>query len=187
LALTKVRVVAQQLEAAGITTQLAERRFGAQHVLRSGEPAVALFGVDNVPFRRDIDTAGFAMTVEAGIGSGYRDFRNVRIHTFPGTCAASEVWPADLALQAAVDLNGVYRKLAVERNDLCGITQLASRSVATPFVGAMAATLVLAEVLRPLHGSGVHDVTDLQLKDLRYRTGAGTTFTGRAMPSYVEV
>ena len=36
------------------------------------------------------------------------------------------------------------------------IRRLASRAVATPFVGALAAALVLAEIIRPLHGGGVH-------------------------------
>lgn len=66
------------------------------------------------------------------------------------------------------------------------MTQLASRAVATPFVGVMAATLVLAEVIRPLHGGGVHAVMDLQLKDLRYRTGAGAAPVAGVLPSFVE-
>jgi hypothetical protein len=184
---TKVRLVARQLEAAGFTTHLVERRFGPRHELMLGEPATALFGVDNVVSRRDIDTAGFAMTVEAGLGSGYRDFRNIRTHTFPGPRKASEIWSAESVSQAAIKLNETYKKLAAERNDLCGMTQLASRAVATPFVGAMAAALVLAEVLRPLHGGGTHSVLDLQLKNLRHRTGAGPTTLTDVIPSFVEL
>lgn len=182
----KVRVVSERLEAAGFTTELVERRFGSQHQLMLGEPTVALFGVDNVASRRDIDSAGFATVVEAGLGSGYRDFRNIRTHTFPGPRRASEIWGADMASQVAVDLNEAYRKLAAARNDLCGMTQLASRAVATPFVGAMTATLVLAEVLRPLHGGGVHAVLDLQLKDLRHRAGAGAVPSVGVLPSFVD-
>lgn len=167
----KVRLVAQRLEEAGFTTDLVERRFGSNHQVMTGEPTTALFGVDNVAARRDLDTAGFAMVVEAGLGSGYRDFRNIRVHTFPGPRRPSEIWTADAASQAAVELNDVYRKLALERDDQCGMTLLASRAVATPFVGALAAALALAEVIRPLHGGGVHSTLDLQMKNLRYRTG----------------
>jgi hypothetical protein len=168
----KVRVVSRRLEAAGFTTAMVERRFGPGHHVLPGEPAIALFGVDNLAARRDLVSAGFTMVVEAGLGSGYRDFRNIRTHTFPGPHSPATVWPAEAAAQPAVDLNDVYRKLAQERNDLCGMTQLASRAVATPFVGALAAALVLAEVLRPLHAGDTHSVLDLQMKDLRHRTGA---------------
>jgi hypothetical protein len=182
----KVRLVARRLEAAGFIADLVERRFGPGHGLMVGEPTTALFGVDNVVSRRDIDTAGFAMTVEAGLGSGYRDFRNIRTHTFPGPRKASEIWTAESASQAATELNETYKRLAAERNDVCGMTQLASRAVATPFVGAMAAALVLAEVLRPLHGGGAHAVLDLQLKNLRHRTGGGAVILD-VMPSFIEL
>lgn len=172
---SKVRVVAQRLEAIGFSTDLVERRFGPGQQILSGEPTTALFGVDNLAARRDLDSAGFALVVEAGLGSGYRDFRNMRLHTFAGNRKPSEVWSADAAAQTAVELSEVYKRLAVERNDVCGMTMLASRAVATPFVGALAAALALAEVLRPLHGGGVHPVLDLQMKNLAYRSGATMT------------
>lgn len=168
----KVRHIGQRLEAAGFTTGLVERRFGPNHLLMIDEPSTALFGVDNMAARRDLDSAGFAFVVEAGLGSGYRDFRNIRTHAFPGPRRPSEVWTADAAAQSRIELNDAYKKLAHERNDLCGITQLASRAVATPFVGAMAATLVLSEVIRPLHGGQVFPTLDMQMKNIRYRTGA---------------
>jgi hypothetical protein len=176
----KVRLVAQQLEAAGFTTSLVERRFTAGQQVTPDEPTTVLFGVDNVTARRDIDTAGFEMAIEAGLGSGYRDFRNIRLHTFPGGKRASEVWSASDAAQAPVELNPVYQKLAAAANDLCGMTQLASRAVATPFVGVFAAALVAAEVVRPLHGGSTLTSFDVSLRDLRYRTGASSS-TERAM------
>jgi hypothetical protein len=183
----KVRVVAQRLEAAGFTTSLVERRFGPNHQVSSDEPATALFGVDNVAARRDLDSAGFALVVEAGLGSGYRDFRNIRTHTFPGQRKPSAIWAAESGAVEAVELNDAYKKLARERNDLCGMTQLASRAVATPFVGALAAALVLSEVIRPHHAGGIHAALDLQMKNLRYRTGpAPVAYCGMATP-HVEV
>ncbi len=172
---SKVRAVASRLEAAGFTTALVERRFGPEHRVIVDEPTTALFGVDNVAARRDLDTAAFSMVVEAGLGSGYRDFRNIRLHTFPGPRQPSQIWTADATTQAAVELNDTYKKLADERKDICGMTLLASRAVATPFVGALAAVLALAEVMRPLHGGGVHATLDIQMKSLRHRTGAEPT------------
>ncbi|MCH2240935.1 MAG: hypothetical protein MK041_03150 [Aquabacterium sp.] len=171
----KVRAVADRLDAAGFTTALVERRFGSGHRLMVGEPTTALFGVDNVAARRDLDTAEFSLVVEAGLGSGYRDFRNIRLHTFPGPRLPSQIWLAESAAQTTTELNDTYRKLADDRKDTCGMTLLASRAVAAPFVGALAAVLALAEVMRPLHGGPVYTALDVQLKSLRHRTGATAT------------
>lgn len=168
----KVRAVASRLEAAGFTTALVERRFGPGHRVMVDEPTTALVGVDNVTARRDLDTAEFSLVVETGLGSGYRDFRNIRLHTFPGPRLPSQIWTAASTAQTATELNDTYKKLAEARKDICGMTLLASRAVATPFVGAMAAVLVLAEVMRPHHGGLVYAVLDLQLKSLCHRTGA---------------
>lgn len=182
----KVRHIAQRLEAVGFTTDLVERRFGPNNQLMTDEPTTALFGVDNVATRRDLDSAGFDFVVEAGLGSGFRDFRNIRTHTFPGPRKPSEVWTADAAVQTAVELNYAYKRIAQERNDLCGMTQLASRAVATPFVGALAATLVLSEVMRPLHGGVIFPTLDLQMKNLRYSTGSNPiAYCGLTTP-YVQ-
>lgn len=183
----KVRLVAQRLEAVGFTTDLVERRFGTNHHVLAGEPATALFGVDNIAARRDIDSANFSLVVEAGLGSGYRDFRNIRIHTFPGPKPASTIWSAADAAQKAFEMNDTYRKLVDKHNDLCGITQLATRSVATPFVGALAATLVLAEVIRPLHGGYIHSTLDVPMKDLRHNIGAVPSMYRGRLSSFVPV
>ncbi len=182
----KVRLVADRLEQAGFTTDLVERRFGPDHHVLSGEPTTALIGVDNVAARRDLDTAGFSLVVEAGLGSGYRDFRNIRTHTFPGPRQPSQIWAAEAGAQTGVKLNKAYKKLAKERGDLCGMTLLASRAVATPFVGALAAALVMAEVVRPLHGGGIHAALDVPMKNLAFRICPAPTRYEGLSPSYVE-
>lgn len=182
----KVRVVASRLEAAGFTTALVERRFAAAHQVIGDEPTTALIGVDNVAARRDLDTAGFALVVEAGLGSGYRDFRNIRLHTFPGPRQPSAIWSAESTAQTAIELTDTYRKLADERQDICGMTLLASRAVATPFVGALAAVLALAEVMRPLHGGLVHAASDVQMKSLRHRTSAAPSVYRGLAPAFIH-
>jgi hypothetical protein len=47
--------------------------------------------------------------------------------------------------------------------DRCGVTLLAGKAVGAPFVGAVAATLVLSEVLRLLAGSRLHRLIDMNL------------------------
>ena len=183
---SKVRVVAERLESAGFSTALVERRFGPGHRLEDKEPSTALFGVDNIDARRHLASAGFSRVVEAGLGSGHRDFRNIRVHTFPGPKNPSEIWAADAGVQSSVELGETYERLARERNDRCGMTLLASRAVATPF-GSLASTLVLAEVMRPLHGGQVHAALDLQMKGLRHRTAAAPTAAAGLSTPYVQV
>lgn len=181
----KTRAMAEKLEMAGFKTGIIERRFMEGQHVGPHEPATALFGVDNVAARRAIELAGFELLVEAGLGSGYKDFRNIRTHTFPGPKKAADIWSAADTAQKEVVLNSVYERLAEATNDRCGVTQLASRAVATPFVGAMAASLVVAEVLRPLHGGPNYSAVDLQMKDLRHRTVAGPVIQRAPCISYV--
>jgi hypothetical protein len=54
--------------------------------------------------------------------------------------------------------------------DRCGMTLLAGKAVGAPFVGAVAATLALSEVLRLLHGGPVHRLIDLDLLGVEHRT-----------------
>lgn len=166
----KTRIVAEALEACGFRIDIVERRFNELQRISPGEPTTALFGVDNVIARRSIDTAGFDLVVEAGLGSGYRDFRNIRTHIFPGSKLASDVWTASDAVQRTVELSPIYERLAEASSDRCGVTELASRAVATPFVGAMAAALVLGDIARLLHGGSAYTTTDIQLKNIRHRT-----------------
>ncbi len=85
---------------------------------------------------------------------------------------------------------GAVGTSATSRPQECGcslipdarIRRLASRAVATPFVGALAAALVLAEIIRPLHGGGVHSTLDLQMKNLRHRAGAAPHTHGDRLP-----
>jgi hypothetical protein len=54
--------------------------------------------------------------------------------------------------------------------DKCGVTLLAGKAVGAPFVGAVAASLVIAEVLRLFHGGPLHELIDLDLKFPEYRS-----------------
>jgi hypothetical protein len=50
-----------------------------------------------------------------------------------------------------------YRKLPEEGTlDRCGVALLAGKAVGAPFVGPVATTIAVAEVLRLLHGAPVN-------------------------------
>ena len=53
--------------------------------------------------------------------------------------------------------------------DRCGMTLLAGKAVGAPFVGSIAATLALSEVLRLLHGGAVYQLIDIDLLSLDQR------------------
>jgi hypothetical protein len=178
----KTRAMAAWAERRGFTTSIHERLFGADFRRQPDEPAVALCGLDNALGRRALDRVGFDIVVEAGLGRGHRDFTTMRVHTLPGSRAASAIWngPDD---HGADDIpeRAAYRKMLNEGVlDQCGVTLLAGKAVGAPFVGAVAASLVMAEVIRLLHGGPVHQVLDLDLHGLDHRSAVlhGRDFAG---------
>jgi hypothetical protein len=165
----KTRAIARVAEARGFRTAIVERRF--DEVLRIGaeDPQLALCGVDNALARRALCDAGFKFVVEAGLGSGAKDFRAIRIHTFPGNKDPRELWkPHEQPLVRAHP--PAYGDLASRGLDQCGVTLLAGRAVGAPFVGMTAAAICLSEVLRLLHDGEVFAVHELDLKVPASRT-----------------
>jgi hypothetical protein len=165
----KTRVTAKWAERRGFATAITERLFDETCRRHQYEPSIALCGLDNAVGRRALDQVGFDFVVEAGLGRGHQDFRSLLIHTLPGEMSASTLWRDEgQGGQSAVDA-AAYRKMLDEGSlDRCGVTLLAGRAVGAPFVGAVAATLVLAEVLRLLHGGALHRLIDMNLIDLAY-------------------
>lgn len=165
----KTRVVAEQLDSLGFNTSIHERFMESGNRVQRGEPKTALIGVDNVVARKDAEQYGFDKVIEAGLGGGYRDFRKMRLHMFPGPNAATDIWRNKFDHQEN-SLAPAYRDLLDVTEDECGVTQLASRSVGTPYVGVFAASLVLAELIRSLHGGNQYSVIDLCLRDMKGRS-----------------
>jgi len=173
LALTgqmKTRVISAWLEAAGFTTALEERRFGAWTRRAPHEPAVGLCGVDNGPTRADLGKAGFDLIIEAGLGSGPAGFRNFSMHTFPASRRPEETWPAR-ARENAIDVARMpaYEELRKSGLDACGLAQLASRTVGVPFVGMIAGAIAISESLRRLNGGTAFELVSgsaLSLNDV---------------------
>ncbi len=165
----KTREMAHWAERRGFSPSIQERLFDASFKRQDTEPAVALCGLDNALGRRALDQVGFDVVIEAGLGRGYQDFRTMRVHTLPSRRSAAELW-RDAAHEEDVSDRPAYVKLREEGVlDQCGTTLLAGKAVGAPFVGAVAACLVLAEVLRLLHGAEINQVIDIDLQDLAHR------------------
>jgi hypothetical protein len=144
----KTRITAAWAEKRGFSVSIHERLFAADFTRQPDEPSVALCGLDNALGRRALDKVGFDFVVEAGLGRGYSDFRNIRLHTLPGPRAAASIWGTESDGEAVEERPGYQNLLKDGELDRCGITLLAGKGVGAPFVGAVAASLALSEVLR---------------------------------------
>jgi hypothetical protein len=173
-----------------VTTTITERLFDAHTKRQPHEPSIALCGLDNAAGRRELDRAGFDFVAEAGLGRGHADFRSMLIRTLPGAVPAAKLWEAATAdtTDGPADA-AAYRKLLEEGSlDRCGVALLAGKAVGAPFVGAVAATIVVAEVLRLLHGAPVNRLIDLNLVDPDHRRIAPQVNDFSALnPGYVPL
>jgi hypothetical protein len=184
----KTRAMAAWAKRRGFPTWIHERRFTDKFVREEDEPAVALCGLDNGLGRRALDGAGFDLVVEAGLGRGYRDFRTVRLHTLPSSRSAAEIWPERGAEEAPVDRPAYAALLDKGVLDRCGVTLLAGKAVGAPFVGSFAATLVISELLRHLHGGSLTQLLDVDLLSVEHRVVVLQKHDFSAFnPGYVEI
>jgi hypothetical protein len=169
--LYKTRVCSSWLEARGFQTRLIERPFGSDFRCRADEPRLAYCGFDSNPTRRILPGADFARVMESGLGGTRFNFDTISFHALPNPRPAAELWP-DLSpeerepqrkeLERTARENPAYEELG---EDICGRTELAGKSVAVPFVGVTAATLVVAETLRILHDGPAYSDIKLSLSD----------------------
>ena len=171
LAHLKTRVCSSWLQQFGIETHLIERLFDEHFVRRGDEPALALSGFDNNEARLHLVGAGFGRVIDSGLGGTATNFDTIGLRTWPNVRSPSDIWPlvsgqeqekANTAIEAAAKANAGYRRL---KRGACGLIELAGKSVAVPFVGMTAATLVLADALRVLHDGG-------KIENLKLRLGS---------------
>jgi hypothetical protein len=122
------------------------------------EPVIALSGFDDNSARQWLSEAGFSAIFDSGLGGEAHNFDTIAFHTWPNPRATSDIWPLEsedeLAAREArkkkqAANNAAYQTLD---SDECGRLLLAGNSVAVPFVGAIAACVVLAEMLKTING-----------------------------------
>jgi hypothetical protein len=159
----KTRIVARWLESCGYQTALIERRFDETQRVRPEEPTTALFGVDNAAARRVSEAAGYRLIIDVGLGSGPKDFRALRLRTFPGPARAAKLWASESTPDTVLAL--AYQRLLEATADACGVTTLASRAVGAPFVGCVAAAYAVAERVRRQIGGPATGLLDLHLRE----------------------
>lgn len=170
----KTRVCGEWARARGFEIRLVERRFARDLRVASDEPALALCGVDNPQARALLEGAGFASVFEAGLGDGAADFRLIRTHSFPAPVDAAAVWADRGAADVITDIEGLptaYRDLRDRGTlDQCGLTRLAEVAVGAPFVGMVAAAVVIAQTIRMTVDGMRPTVCNLDLTCLQHRS-----------------
>ena len=170
----KTRVVARRLEVLGFDTAITERRFDSATRRSVEEPAVALVGVDDPAPRRLLEGAGFDLIVDAGLGGGTQNYLDILMHCFPSGVKAETAWEerSGSAASSVVDQPAyveIHDQLSrtTELTDgeiRCGIIEVAGTSIGAAFVGCVAATIVVSEVLRALAGGPRFEVLSISLR-----------------------
>jgi hypothetical protein len=169
----KTRAMAEWAESRGFKSTIVEREFAANFKVGANDPRMLLGGVDNPLARAQLELAGFARVIDAGLGAGTREFLALQLHSFPSHARpASDLWGArvadDHSGREVLDRPG-YRALADAGADECGLTMLAGRTVGAPFVGAITGSLVIAEAIRTAIGVHSYAVIDANLRGLAHR------------------
>jgi hypothetical protein len=164
----KTRIAAKWMEGLGFQTRLLERPFDEYTRRHHNEPALALCGFDGRGPRGSLDDGGFMHVLECGLGGSAEDFDVLEFHTLGHPSPpSSRLWPPTVPSQGASRAeelainNPVYR--GIQETAKCGHLELAGIAVAVPFMGAVAAGLVVAESLRMLHDGERYERIRMQL------------------------
>ncbi len=179
----KSRVAAEWLEDRRFCPRLVERAFDERTQCRPAEPLLGLCGFDGRGPRNLLDAAGFEVVVECGLGGRCDNFDALLMHTLPiPGRSCPQIWPPGQAgaertrAEQLANRTRFYQEMGTLAR--CAHVELAGLSVAVPFVGAVAASLVVAETLRMLHDGERYEVIDLRL------SSAGGHMARRASSSY---
>ena len=193
----KSRIVAARLETLGFKTHMTERPFDGATRRGTGEPGIALVGVDDPTPRRLLENAGFDLIVDAGLGGYVHNYLNAQLTSFPSSVKAIDVWPAQVVeTEAPASHQPAYvdhRRRMLKSGSLtegeieCGILEVAGRSVGAAFVGCFVATFVLAEVLRWfVEGPRFETISFPLANPNGHRVARGKVHAARGNPGFVR-
>lgn len=144
--LLKTRVADCWANSLGWRTRLIERRFNNDMKPTVHEAPILLSCLDSAKPRKGLARAGFKFMVDAGVGHGPFDYDGIQIRVLPNGTDPTGYWgkePSEKNTNKLLD-SAAYKSL----KDLCGGYAIADASVAIPFVGAAAASLMLATSIR---------------------------------------
>jgi hypothetical protein len=140
----KTRIAADWCEHHGWKTTLIEKMFVGGTKALPDDPPLIVSALDSPEPRQNLLAAGFACMLDVGVGHGPSDFEQGQMRTFYVGDQGS--WDNPGKPKNNDDL--LKRKAYQALHDQCGAFQLASASVAVPFVGAAFGALAVAQILR---------------------------------------
>jgi hypothetical protein len=164
----KTRVAESWLSQRGFETRLFERRIDAAFRAGANDPVIALSGFDDNHPRKWLADAGFQRIFDTGLGGEASNFDTIAFRSWPNARPIEELWPIDGdEMRQARDRRKVQQMMSNRAydglaTDECGRLLLAGISVAVPFVGAIAACVAMAEMLKCVNG--VAYMGDLKLR-----------------------
>lgn len=170
----KTRICSEFLQLRGFDPAIIDRKFD-EHCKRTvNEPGIAIAAFDRGGPRWWLDECDWEQVVVLGVGGTPEDFDEIQLHMLPLPLRkARDIWKPEQDASHAKRLattNRFYRSVFEQHR--CGDLELASVSVAAPFVGALAGSMAMAEVLRVIQGGPqfIFQQTQLRAGELgRYR------------------
>ena len=190
----KARVVAAALEHLGFDTIIVERAFDANFrtdVTRY-EPTIALVGFDSRNPRLLLGNDRFTWVVDGGLGTGPVEYLDIVVNTFPGpedpAVAFSLGRPHATSLPSTyqAEITSRVARGAGEDAARCGLLDIAGVTIGAAFVGTFAASLVVADLLRLLHGGEPFAVVHVDLRHPENLLAVRNARPGDPTPAYTD-
>ena len=132
---------------------------------------MALAGFDDITPRRLLGDTGFGHIVDAGLGGGPVEYLDMVIHAFPAPDGPAEAFsqqpPTARPLPEPYEAE-IARQTRAGRDQSvarCGMLDLAGVTVGAAFVGTFASSIVIADILRLLHGGDGYSVLAVDMRD----------------------
>lgn len=190
----KARVVAAALEALGFETTIVERAFdGNFHPdVSCGEPTIAVAGFDKRDPRLLLGDDRFTWVVDGGLGAGPVEYLDIVVNTFPAPEAPALAFPPPKPRPRAAALPDAYEaEIARQVGEgaeaeavRCGMLDIAGVNIGAAFVGAFAGTLVIADLLRLLHGGPSFSVVSVDMRDPEHLRAVPNPTPGAPDPAF---
>ena len=162
----KTRSCARWLEKRGFRTIITERQFNENTKRADDEPFVALCGFDSAKARRLLETNNYDLIIECALGGNLSTFDDIILHTLPNSKnPPSKIWNPKIVTKEIINTK-VLKAFETEKN--CGIlaTTISSRAISASFIGAIAGSIVISELLRGLHEGNRYETIVLKLRDV---------------------
>lgn len=135
----------------GFDVRRVDRWLDERQRVQTGEPTLALCGFDSVEARRHIDTCGFEVVIDAGLGRAHTDFDVFRVTVFDRAYSAAAHFP-DHGMAPSPPPQDYEDLLGLDR---CGAALFEGVGVAAPFVSSIAAATVVARAIAICSGEAV--------------------------------